>query len=230
MSQEQNNQYKPISNAAASIRHFHEGLASGKNWYLSLLEAIGMWTDEFENIRGLCYQYVIEGEAFDWLLLAERLCDTADRQIPEKEKNDLFFRNIPPLHLTQDEFKILIGPQKYTQYLNYFYGITVEQALIQAVREEIRKERLANGWKHLRDEDNEAYTRIYGEAETSMLKLFRKLKHYHLQSSSNLTEMKEFTYWCFKYRVRTSEKARVASDTNKGLDWLRRNNSSLLLY
>jgi hypothetical protein len=38
-----------------------------------------------------------------------------------------------------------------------------------------------------------------------------------------LTEMKEFTYWCFKLRVKVCEKARVASDTQKGLMWLKRN-------
>jgi len=35
--------------------------------------------------------------------------------------------------------------------------------------------------------------------------------------------MKEFIYWRFKYRVKTSEKARVASDTQKALQWLRKN-------
>jgi hypothetical protein len=38
----------------------------------------------------------------------------------------------------------------------------------------------------------------------------------------DLTEHKELTYWLFKYRVRNSDKARVASDTRKGLAQLQR--------
>jgi hypothetical protein len=55
------------------------------------------------------------------------------------------------------------------------------------------------------------------------LKRFRKEKHYHPLSNSSVSEMKEFTYWCFKYRVKQCEKAKVASDTNKALQWLRKN-------
>jgi hypothetical protein len=37
-----------------------------------------------------------------------------------------------------------------------------------------------------------------------------------------LTELKEFTYWLFKYRLRQSDKAKVASDTKKALGQLKR--------
>ena len=33
---------------------------------------------------------------------------------------------------------------------------------------------------------------------------------------------REFTYWLFKFRVRNSDKAKVASDTTKGLNYLER--------
>jgi hypothetical protein len=35
--------------------------------------------------------------------------------------------------------------------------------------------------------------------------------------SLTLTETKEFTYWLFKYRIKTGEKSRIASDTKKAL-------------
>ena len=73
-----NQNLPPVSNAEAAIRHFQEGLASGKHWYIALLEAIGLWTDETEQVHGHHYRYLIEGEAFDWLLLAERLCETVN--------------------------------------------------------------------------------------------------------------------------------------------------------
>jgi hypothetical protein len=218
----------PVTNADAVIRHFQSDLASGKNWYLAVLEAISLWTDETEDIQGHHYQYLIEGEAFDWLLLVERLCDTADNFIPENEKFALILQGKPPLELSPEEFKNLMGPSKYRQYLNYYYGITVEEALIQAVREEVRKEKQSNGLSYRRNkEEDEVFCKVYDEPESALLKQFRKEKHYHLLGSSNITELKEFTYWCFKHRVKICEKARVASDTNKALEWLRKHGSRL---
>ena len=36
---------------------------------------------------------------------------------------------------------------------------------------------------------------------------------------------REFTYWLFKFRVKNSDKAKVASDTTKGLNYLERINN-----
>jgi hypothetical protein len=224
VTEEQPNNYPPpISNAEAAINHFRQSLASGKHWYQALLETIGLWTDESETVQGHEYHYLIEGEAFDWLLLAERICDTVDGQVPEEEKYALLFQGKPPIEIDAEEFKRLIGPVKHHKYLNFFYGITVEEALVQTVREEVRKERHANCWTSRQGEDDEVFARVYGEPHSVLLKQFRKEKHYYQFPTSNLTEMKHFTYWCFKYRVRVCEKAKVASDTHKALEWLRRN-------
>jgi hypothetical protein len=222
--------YPPVINSEAVIAHFREALASGKHWYLALLESIGLWTDETERLDGQDYRYLIDGEAFDWLLLAERLCDTVDGMIPEKEKSALLFKGKPPLELKSEEFKDLIGQGKYHQYLNFFYGVTVEEALVQAVREEVRKERASSGLSYRQIEESDTFVRIYGEPESALLKLFRKEKRRHLNISSNISEMKEFAYWRFKYRVRECEKAKVASDTHKALEWLKKNGASCLNY
>jgi hypothetical protein len=228
-SQDQSNIDSPlVTNAEAVIKHFQAEIASGKHWYFAVLEAIRLWTDETEDFHGHQYHYLIEGEAFDWLLLVERLCDAVDGLIPENEKYDLIFRGKPPLELTSDDFKNLIGTGKYHQYLNYYYGITVEEALVQAVREEVRKEKRSNGLTYRRDkEEDEVFMNVYDNTETSLLKQFRKDKGYPLLGGSNITELKEFTYWRFKYRMRICEKARVASDTNKALEWLRKHGARL---
>jgi hypothetical protein len=217
-----------VTNSEAVIKHFQAEIATGKHWYLAVLEAIRLWTDEIEDFHGHRYHYLIEGEAFDWLLLVERLCDAVDGLIPENEKYDLILRGKPPVELTSDEFKNLIGPSKYHQYLNYYYGITVEEALVQAVREEVRKEKRSNGLTYRRDkEEDEVFMKVYDDTEPSLLKQFRKDKRYPLLGGSNITELKEFTYWRFKYRMRICEKARVASDTNKALEWLRKHGARL---
>jgi len=201
-------------------------ITSGKHWYLALLEAIGAWTAAEETDNGRSYHYLIAGEAFDWLLLAERLCQAVDELLPAAEQTALLFHNKPPLNLSGEKFRELIGSSKYRQYLNYFYGITVEEALILAVQEEIRKERRTSGYNKDDNTTNEAYRRIYGATKAILLKRFRKEKDYPQLKSTSLTELKEFTYWLFKYRLKHCDKAKVASDTRKALNRLQSNGFS----
>ena len=207
---------------AEAIRHFKQALASGKHWYLALLESIGLWCSAEENYNERTYRYLIDGEAFDWLLLAERLCEALNGFLPEDEKNALLFHGIPPLSLNAAEVKQLIGDKKYGQYLNYFYGITVEETLTLAVQEEIDKEKTVLGLGRKSDYSDEPYLRIYDTTRDALLQQFRQEKGYPQLKSTTLTELKEFTYWLFKYRLKRCEKAKIASDTKKALTYLKR--------
>ena len=222
-----NNQLQPSqltpTTDVEAIKYLEQAITGGKHWYIALLEAIGLWKVAEETHNGRTYRYLIAGEAFDWLLLAERLCEAVDGLLPDDEKAALLFYGKPPLDLTIEKFKELIGSSKYHQYLNYFYGITTEEALIWAVREEVRKERRTLGLNKEHDHNNEAYRRIYGATEAVLLKRFRREKVYPQLKSISLTELKEFTYWLFKYRLNHCDKARVASDTLKALTRLKSN-------
>ena len=215
-----------LSGEAEVIRDLEQAIKGGKHWYLALLEAIGRWEITQETYDGRSFRYLIGGEAFDWLLLAERLClavngQTLNGLLPDSEKTSLLFYGEPPLDLPHEKFKELIGTIKYHQYLNFFYGITVEEALLLAVEEEVRKERWAAGYHREKDTTGEAHRRIYGATKTVMLRRFRREKGYPQLNSISLTETKEFTYWLFKHRLKQSDKAKVASDTKKALDWLK---------
>lgn len=203
------------------VRHFKQAIAGGKHWYLALLEAIGLWSKAEEAYDGRIYRYLIAGEAFDWMLLAERLCAAVNGLLPSDETAAFLFHGKPPINLPADKFKGLIGGSKYHQYLNYFYGITVEEALIQAVQEEVRKEKRALGCNNEGDTINEAYRRIYGATRAVLLRRFRREKGYPHMRSISLAELKEFTYWLFRYRLRQCDKAKIASDTKKALHRLK---------
>jgi hypothetical protein len=208
---------------ARAIEHLKQAVAGGKHWYLALLEAIKLWRSAEEDYQDRHLRYLINGEAFDWLLLAERLSDEISQSIPEKERVNLLFFDIPPIELAKEEFKKLIGPAKYRAYLNYLYGVLVEENLISAVVDEIRKERLVAGSHKHEDILDKTYRRIYGASQQSLLDRFRKEKKYTKRKSTNLSELKEFTYWLFKYRIKRSDKSRVASDTKKALVKMQRN-------
>ena len=208
------------ANSSWAIKHLEQAILNGQHWYIALLEAIGLWTQNEENVNGRRYQYLIDGQAFDWLLLAERLCQAVDERLPEAEKTALLFHGQPPISLSNEQFKALIGTTKYHQHLNYFYGITVEEALFLAVQEEVRKEKRTLGYNKEQNLSDEVYQRIYGATRATLLKSFRREKAYPRLRSISLTELKEFSYWLFNYRLKNCDKARIASDTKKALERL----------
>ncbi|MBI2832296.1 MAG: hypothetical protein HYX79_08580 [Chloroflexi bacterium] len=208
------------SGDAEAIRHLEQAIAAGKHWYIALLEAIGLWASTQETYNGRFYRYLIAGEAFDWLLLAERLCESVNGLLPEDGKLALLFNCKPPLELSAEELKALIGTSKYRQHLNYYYGVTVETALLMAVQVEVRKE-WGNGYGKDQDCVNETYRRIYENTRTALLKQFRQENGYPQTRSISITELKEFTYWLFKYRLAHCDPAKVASDTKKALALLK---------
>jgi hypothetical protein len=204
-----------------AILYLEESIAAGNHWYVAMLEAINIWETTEENHNGRIYRYLIANEAFDWLLLAERLLELAESAIPEEEREALLCRGRPPLCLDVATFKKSIGSLKYRQFLNYFYGITVEEALVQTVTAEVTKEWQPLGLSQLSSCEDEVYRRIYGKDEGALWQQFCMEKALAVPNFTNLTEIREFTYWLFRYRVSHCDKAKVASDTKKGLDQLR---------
>lgn len=204
----------------AALEQLERDIRRDPDWFPALLRTIGRWQAAAEEVDGRRYRYVVAGEAFDWLLLAERLCQAIAPLLPEAETTALLHHGQPPRPVSPEEFRRLIGQAKYRQHLNFFYGVTVEEALFAAVLEEVRKDQPAWQGKNDRSEIAEAYRRIYGADQNSLLEDFRREKGYRRLRSIDLDEMKEFCYWLFKYRLRVSDPARVASDTRKGLDWL----------
>lgn len=207
------------------IRQLKADIVSGKNWYISLLEAVKNWPVSQETVGDQTYHYLISGEALDMLQLAERLLKAAGDLVPEDEKVAFLFLNKPPVILTPDKTKELLGDKRFGQYLNFFYGITAEDALLQAVEDEVRKE---EGGLNMHNEVqimDETYRRIYEVPQRVLLHQFRKEKGYTSNRSTTLEQMKEFSYWRFKYRLKHCEKPRIASDTKKALDWMKKNSA-----
>jgi len=189
-----------VSGDREAIELFKQALASGQHWYLALLEAIGLWSSAEETYDGRHYRYLIGGQAFDWLLLAERLCQEFNGLLPEQEMLDLLISGQPPLELSEGEFEALIGGSKYRAYLNYFYGVVVERYLLLAVEEEVEKEHRAQvGLGGSED----SYRRIYGADQPSLLRRFREETGYDQGNSITISELREFTYWLFQYRCGT---------------------------
>ena len=203
-----------------AIRHLKQAVSAGKNWFIALLEAISLWTAAEETFQDRHFQYLIGGEAFDWLLLAQRLLLEIEGQFPQDEAEALLFESKAPLNLSASEFRRLIGAAKYRAHLSFLYGVVVEETLYLAVIEEVRKERRSIGLGGEVGVEDEADIRLYGKSRQELLDTFRTETGRSRQLHLDLEEMNEFTYWLFKLRLKQWDPSRVASDTRKGLEAL----------
>ena len=167
-------------------------------------------------------RFFISGEAFDWPLLAQRLCAAANDLIPGNEREDLLLMGRLPDRLAPrsvgDLMKERLGVDKYRGYLNFHYGVTVEEALLHAVEGEVRKRNVSGGARYRTDETEEAFERLYGAPRDQLVAEFRADTGARLGKGMSLRQGRELTYWLFGYRVKHSDQAKMASDTKKGLD------------
>ena len=215
--------FEPVKETALSHRvpeailHLRTALAAGAPWRHALLEAVGRWTMPEETFDGRRYRYLLQGEAFDWLLLAERLCADVDGAIPADEKEQLLFNGQIPDTVDEDQFRDYLGPSKYRAYLNFRYGVVLEEALQLASEEEVRKRHLARSYQDTEELTEEAFNHLYGKPRTELLKTFQKETKKDRRRSLTLSDLKEFTYWLHKLRIKLWDPARVASDTRKAI-------------
>ena len=207
--------------AAEVLDELRRAVTEGETWFIALLQAIAQWPLPEETVGDRCYRYLVGGEAFDWLLLAERLCEALDGLLPLEEQEALLFFGRPPLDITEEEFHRLIGHAKYRAHLNYLYGVIVEEILQLVVEDGLRKDQLSRAWEKHAPPDAEAFQHIYGRGQHELLQEFRQERRLSEAEELSLAEAKEFTYWLFKRRLRWCEPARVASDTRRALAKLR---------
>tara|TARA_Y100001936_G_scaffold247204_1_gene292584 strand:+ start:673 stop:1353 length:681 start_codon:yes stop_codon:yes gene_type:complete len=206
------------------IDKLKNNIQAGNDWVYCLMDSIGEWSATEEIYRGKTFTYFIAGEAFDWQLLAQRLCASVNGLIPKDEKEDLLILGVLPKRFESNSIANLIksraGHAKYRGFLNYYYGVTVEDALQSAVEQEINKRNISLSAKYITNDRDQAFMKIYGHSIEELLNMYKLTTGTKYKKGLSLMQHREFTYWLFKFRVNNSDKAKVASDTNKGLNYL----------
>ena len=205
-----------------TVFRMRQAVLDGQPWFEALLDAVGHWRTPEETIGDRHYRYLIGGEAFDWLLLAERLLDEMPDLVPPKQRDDLLFANRWPMEIDDAGFAERLGPAKHSAHLNFLYGVLVEEALQLVVEEEIHKENRNRVVGQDRRVDETMFERVYGKSKDDLF-----AQHYEetgtvLGENVAYTDWQEFVYWLFKLRLRRQDKARIASDTRRGLAQLTR--------
>ena len=213
----------PADLAAAqpeALLYLRAAVQSGVPWPRALLDAIALWTLPGEVYQGRPYRYLLGGEALDWLVLAERLCSEIAEYIPPEELETLLFAGRLPDAVTPEEFRERLGGHKYRAWLNYWYGVVVEEALQEAALAEVRKRQQGRGYPDSEDLMEEAFAHLYGATRAELLKEYRREAGIGQRAPLSLADGKEFTYRLSQRRYKLWDPARVASDTRKGIRYL----------
>jgi hypothetical protein len=193
-------------------------------WGDALVAAIGQWSAPTEVVAAAELTYLIAGEAFDWLCLAERLLRALDETIPGAvtldERERMLFHGGLPEGVTPEGFREGLGPDKYRAHLNYFYGVVVEEALWHAVERETVKERGVRGLQHPVGLLDLVSQKLYRADSDVLMRRFWREQGKRPAAKFSLSQWKEFSYWLFKLRVGRHDSSRAASDTRKGLSTL----------
>lgn len=203
--------------AAETLRQLRRDLAAGAAWAPALLLAVGRWPLAEETRHGQTLRYMIGGEAFDWLLLAQRLLAETDGAVPPEEQERLLFYGRLPEAVDDDEFRRLLGPSKYRAHLNCYYGIALEETLQLETEEAVRKRHTAQGYADSEELEEEAFRQLYRQSRTELLNEFRRETRRDRRRRLSVADLKEFTYWLHRKRLKLHDPARVASDTRKAL-------------
>ena len=200
-----------------AIEAFRRSVERREPWYPALLDVISRWVAPEEVVDGVRLRYLLAGEAFDWLLLAQRLVETLpEGSLPTFELEELLIFGRAPDHSTEEDFAQAIGPQKHRAHLNFQYGVITEELLLLAVEEEIRKEgRIVHAGLDV--PEVAAYERVYGKDLDELRMLYLEDSGQRVRDQMPVSGLQQFTYWLSKYRLRAIDPARVASDTRKAL-------------
>ena len=215
------------------LRLLKMNLKNGEDARKSLFSASAKWSLSEEVINDAHHCYILAGEAFDLVSLMNRLAGECEDVIPREDLADALFVDEYALIMLNETLRTALGSVKYNQYLNYFYGIILEEILIFATEDEVQKMYTSNGFRNVAKETDIAFSRLYGANERTLLDRYcAELGQGPIKGYMTVIQKQEFTYWLFKLRMRSAEPAKAASDVSKALTYMKvaRNQSVYLSF
>ena len=216
---------KSYNSANTYLEIFNNALNNGENWKNVVLEVIKIWSIPEEKKGNHKLTYLISDEAFNWVRLAIRIVNSSNIEVPEDEIREFLFSGFLPNTLSEYEFKSKIGDSKFKGWQNYYYGIIVEQAVIELTKMNIMKKVFSTGINISEERLDIVFDEIYGNSFEVLWKDFNLNtsgvnRKYYLPKTTGESESEEFIYWLFKRRLSKSTPEVFASRVNEALKYL----------
>ena len=190
------------------IQELKSKIENGINWEKAVVDCISDWDINEEFYRGYKYKYWINNEAFDWMSLTERLGSAIKSYLNKKKFDELIFTGLLPSKSSYEYMKKVISKNKLSQVRNFYYGIIIEDLIYIQKSQQYLKNSIYT------TNEYDGYEEIYGKNINLLFQQFAKITKFTNQTKINLYTYKEFIYWLFKFRIKNSDKTKVASDTN----------------
>ena len=207
-----------LFNSSEELIHIlKNSIKNGTYWPQALIQTMAAWSLPNETFKGKKYIYLIDGECFNMLLLAERLMLELKDLISDTDIENLLFKSEFPSDFDLSTLKYEIGITKYRGHVNFFYGVVVEEILQYTVEREIEKRFYSNGIGDIKNLADETFQQLYKSKFDDLYVQFCIDTSKTQNRKSYFDEYIQFTYWLFKYRVNISDGAKIASDTKKAL-------------
>ena len=194
------------------IQELRNEVSQGENWQKSVAKYIGLWNEKEEFYRGYKYIYLIDDEALDWLTLTERLVSSIKSYITKEEYNYVSTSGLLPDQEIYNYIKKTIPKKKLSQMRNFYYGIIIENLIYHYKILEYQKNTIV-----VEDNDQRFYEEIYNKPIEVLYEIFYKERKTINKNKLNFHELKLFSYWLFKYRLKHSDKTKMAHETNTAL-------------
>ena len=194
------------------IQELRNEVSQGENWQKSVAKYIGLWNEKAEFYRGYKYIYIIDDEALDWLNLTERLVSSIKSYITKEEYNYVSTSGLLPDQEIYNYIKKTIPKKKLSQMRNFYYGIIIENLIYHYKILEYQKNTIV-----VEDNDQRFYEEIYNKPIEVLYEIFYKERKTINKNKLNFHELKLFSYWLFKYRLKHSDKTKMAHETNTAL-------------
>ena len=194
------------------IQELRNEVSQGENWQKSVAKYIGLWNEKEEFYRGYKYIYLIDDEALDWLNLTERLVSSIKSYITKEEYNYVSTSGLLPDQEIYNYIKKTIPKKKLSQMRNFYYGIIIENLIYHYKILEYQKNTIV-----VEDNDQRFYEEIYNKPIEVLYEIFYKERRTINKNKLNFHELKLFSYWLFKYRLKHSDKTKMAHETNTAL-------------
>ena len=204
-----------------------KSLKDGLDWREVVLGTIKIWKIPEEKFGNQKLIYLISGEAFNWIRLATRIISSFNIQPPREQINDFLFKGFLPCGFSENKFKSKIGDVKFRGWQNYFYGVIVEESVIELSKLKFMKKVFSSGIDISEKILDEIYKEIYGDIFEVLWEKFNfydqkgnRNKKYYLPKTTGQSQIDEFTYWLFKNRLMNSTPEVFASRVNEALKYL----------
>ena len=194
------------------IQELRNEVSLGEDWQKSIAKYIGLWTKKEEFYRGYKYIYLIDDEALDWLTLTERLVSSIKSYITKEEYYYVSTSGLLPDQKIYKYIKKTIPKKKLSQMRNFYYGIILENFIYNYKILEYQKNSIG-----VEDNDQRFFEEIYNKPIEVLYATFYKEKKTISKNKLNFHELKLFSYWLFKYRLKHSDKTKMAHETNSAL-------------